>query len=102
RIGRTGRAGKAGRSFTLAAPEDGKAVAAIEKLIGKGIPTATADDIASAELDFTGGDRRRGRGRSMAEPRGERPRRGRSSGSAADASPVASPAYRKSGERNNR
>src|SRR5437588_65723 len=53
RIGRTGRAGKAGRSFTLAAPEDGKAVAAIEALIGKGIPPATATDIDPAELDFT-------------------------------------------------
>src|SRR5437016_8396026 len=62
RIGRTGRAGKAGRSFTLAAPEDGKAVAAIQQLIGKDIPLETLDDIASAELDFTGGDRRRGRG----------------------------------------
>ena len=29
RIGRTGRAGREGRSFMLAAPEDGKAVAAI-------------------------------------------------------------------------
>ena len=34
RIGRTGRAGRDGRSFTLAAPEDGKSVAAIQKLIG--------------------------------------------------------------------
>jgi superfamily II DNA/RNA helicase len=63
RIGRTGRAGKAGRSFMLAAPEDGRFVAAIHKLIGKDIPLATAADIAPAELDFTGGDRRRGRGR---------------------------------------
>src|SRR5216683_1962352 len=70
RIGRTGRAGKAGRSFTLAAPEDGKAVAAIETLIGKGIPQTTADDIAPAELDFTGGYRR-GRSRTASEPRGE-------------------------------
>ena len=38
RIGRTGRAGRQGRSFTLAAPEDGKTVAAIEKLIGKHDP----------------------------------------------------------------
>src|SRR5438132_3856370 len=61
RIGRTGRAGLKGRSLTLAAPEDGKAVAAIQQLIGKDIPAQTLDDIASAELDFTGGDRRRGR-----------------------------------------
>ncbi len=38
RIGRTGRAGRPGRSLTLAAPEDGRAVAAIEQLIGKEIP----------------------------------------------------------------
>src|SRR5438270_936944 len=48
RISRTGRAGKAGRSFTLAAPEDGKALAAIDKLIGKGIPPASADDLVPA------------------------------------------------------
>src|SRR5437879_12805910 len=73
RIGRTGRAGKAGRSFTLAAPEDGKAVAAIEALIGKGIPPATATDIDPAELDFTDAGYRRGRGRARgsSEPRGE-------------------------------
>src|SRR5215217_4290910 len=34
RIGRTGRAGRRGRAFMLATPEDGKAVATIEKLIG--------------------------------------------------------------------
>src|ERR671927_1830663 len=37
RIGRTGRAGMEGRSFMLAAPQDGDAVAAIVKLIGKEI-----------------------------------------------------------------
>src|SRR5438874_2235869 len=73
RIGRTGRAGRPGRSLTLAAPEDGKAVAAIQLLIGKDIPAQALDDIASAELDFTGGDRRRGRGRS-APARAERAR----------------------------
>src|SRR5438445_3800642 len=62
RIGRTGRAGKPGRSFTLAAPEDGKSVAAIHKLIGKDIPLAAMPDFAGAELDFSG-DRRRGRRR---------------------------------------
>ena len=61
RIGRTGRAGRPGRSLTLAAPEDGKAVAAIQQLIGKEIPLARMADIAPAELDFTGGDRRRSR-----------------------------------------
>src|SRR6266849_1132229 len=61
RIGRTGRAGREGRSLTLAAPEDGKAVAAIQQLIGKDIPLARMADVAPVELDFTGGDRRRGR-----------------------------------------
>src|SRR5579872_4024779 len=67
RIGRTGRAGQPGRSFMLAAPDDGKAVAAIVALIGKDIPVVTIPGIASAELDMQGGDRRRGRGRSPAK-----------------------------------
>src|SRR5216684_1742048 len=61
RIGRTGRAGREGRSFMLAAPEDGNAVAAIVKLIGKDIPAITIDGIETGQLEFTGGDRRRGR-----------------------------------------
>jgi superfamily II DNA/RNA helicase len=38
RIGRTGRAGRFGTAITIVAPQDGKAVAAIEKLIGQTIP----------------------------------------------------------------
>ncbi len=38
RIGRTGRAGLSGTAITLVAPIDGKAVSAIEKLIGQTIP----------------------------------------------------------------
>ena len=38
RIGRTGRAGLSGTAITIVAPIDGKAVAAIEKLIGQTIP----------------------------------------------------------------
>src|SRR3954453_557959 len=59
RIGRTGRAGREGRSFTLAAPEDGKNVAAIQALIGKDIPLVQIEGIAAAELDSEDGDRRR-------------------------------------------
>ncbi len=59
RIGRTGRAGLSGRSFMLAAPEDGKAVAEIVKLIGNDIPIGTIEGIDTAELDYTA---RRGRG----------------------------------------
>ncbi|MGE0258077.1 MAG: DEAD/DEAH box helicase [Alphaproteobacteria bacterium] len=70
RIGRTGRAGRQGRSFTLAAPEDGKSVAAIEKLIAKPIPVATIPDLASAELEIGDGRSRR-RGRAVRpDPRG--------------------------------
>ena len=59
RIGRTGRAGRSGRSFMLAAPEDGRAVAAITKLIGKEIPVGMIPGIEVAELEY---DQRRGRG----------------------------------------
>jgi superfamily II DNA/RNA helicase len=38
RIGRTGRAGLVGRAFTVATPEDGKYLDAIERLTGKKIP----------------------------------------------------------------
>jgi superfamily II DNA/RNA helicase len=38
RIGRTGRAGRSGTAITVVSPADGKAVAAIEKLIGQSIP----------------------------------------------------------------
>ena len=69
RIGRTGRAGREGRSFTLAAPEDGKNVAAIQKLIGKDIPLANVHGIADAELEFDEGARHRGGRRNAAAPR---------------------------------
>jgi superfamily II DNA/RNA helicase len=59
RIGRTGRAGRSGRSFMLAAPEDGRAVAAITKLIGKEIPVGVIPGIEVAELEY---EQRRGRG----------------------------------------
>jgi superfamily II DNA/RNA helicase len=62
RIGRTGRAGREGRAFTFATPDDGKAVEAIEKLIGKQIPRIEIDGIETQP--FSEGDsRRRGRGR---------------------------------------
>src|SRR2546430_3847395 len=61
RIGRTGRAGRQGRSFMLASPEDGKNVAAIEKLIGRAIPPFAIDGIAAAALDAEASDGRRSR-----------------------------------------
>ncbi|MBV8888507.1 MAG: DEAD/DEAH box helicase [Alphaproteobacteria bacterium] len=69
RIGRTGRAGRHGRALMLSVAEEGKAVAAIEKLIGKEIPRQTIDGIEPAELDFSG-ERRRSRGPASA---GRRP-----------------------------
>src|SRR5258708_4392378 len=66
RIGRTGRAGKSGRSFTLAAPEDGRFVAAIEQLIGRTIPRIAVEGLDDAALE-AGDGRRRRRGRGAAE-----------------------------------
>src|SRR5260370_2771541 len=54
RIGRTGRAGLEGRSFMLASPEDGDAVAAIAKLIGREIPPIAIEGIEPAELEYGG------------------------------------------------
>ena len=79
RIGRTGRAGKEGRAFTIATPDDGKFVLAIEKLIGTEIPRMPIEGLPTLELDPEGGDRRR-RGRGKTAERGrsrssERPAR---------------------------
>jgi superfamily II DNA/RNA helicase len=73
RIGRTGRAGLEGHAFTLAAPEDGRFVTAIEKLIGKEIPRMTIDGIDPAELEFEEGKRRRGRGKAVKKSDQPRP-----------------------------
>ncbi len=81
--------GKPGRAFTLATPEDGKAVAAIEALIRKAIPREKLGDMPAQELSLEEGDSRRrggrggrgGRGREgrggereQRAPRSERPR----------------------------
>ncbi|MCW5747911.1 MAG: DEAD/DEAH box helicase, partial [Alphaproteobacteria bacterium] len=63
RIGRTGRAGRSGAAFTLASPDDGKLVAAIERIIGQEIPRIAVPDMNSAEFDQEGDDRGRRRGR---------------------------------------
>jgi superfamily II DNA/RNA helicase len=77
RIGRTGRAGKEGRAFTFAMPEDGKAVQAIEKLIGKEIPRVGIDGITTQELSDEAPRRGRGRGgRGRGHERGARNDRG--------------------------
>jgi len=78
RIGRTGRAGRSGKSFTFATPDDGKFVAAIEKLIKKEIPRITIEGLeapALAEGEEAPRRARGGRGRARggrdAKPRGE-------------------------------
>lgn len=49
RIGRTGRAGRSGRAFTFVTAEDFKAMAAIEKMIGKKIPEAAEFSVSMDE-----------------------------------------------------
>ncbi len=69
RIGRTGRAGREGRAFTIADPNDRKAVEAIEKLTGAPIQRIAIeglDEVEWAEEDETG--RRRGRGKGGKSP----------------------------------
>jgi superfamily II DNA/RNA helicase len=74
RIGRTGRAGRSGRALTVAVPEDGKHVAAIELLIGGPIPRLEFSGISTADLSLR--DDRRRRRRNGARPeRSERSRR---------------------------
>ena len=72
RIGRTGRAGRSGTAITLAAPNDIKAVAAIEKLIGQTIgwmeqPDAFAPAV-SAPATSAAPQHRRGRGDRHRQP----------------------------------
>jgi superfamily II DNA/RNA helicase len=60
RIGRTGRAGKEGRSLTLVTPDDIKQLKDIERMLGA--PVTWIGEPPSAE-DLASGARRRGRGR---------------------------------------
>jgi superfamily II DNA/RNA helicase len=66
RIGRTGRAGKEGRSLTIVTPDDIRQLKDIEKMLGAAVtwigPAPSAEDLAS------GSKRRRGR-----RPQGKRP-----------------------------
>ncbi|MGE5517760.1 MAG: DEAD/DEAH box helicase [Bacteroidota bacterium] len=73
RIGRTGRAGETGRAFTIASPDDGKFVGAIEKLIGTEIPRLEIEGVPALPLDMEARKGRGGRG----APRGAKPARGR-------------------------
>ena len=67
RIGRTGRAGLAGAAFTIAAPTDRLAVAAIEKLTGNPIPPVVVEGLDPVDWAEDDG-RRRGRGGARGKP----------------------------------
>jgi superfamily II DNA/RNA helicase len=85
RIGRTGRAGNQGRAFTIATPDEGKALRAVERLINQPVPVLAVEGFEHPEFDADDAPRRRGgrgesagRGGSSIGGRGERPRRGAS------------------------
>jgi superfamily II DNA/RNA helicase len=76
RIGRTGRAGKEGRAYTIATPDDRLAVEAVEKLIAAPIPRVEIpglDVVEWAEGDARRGGRFRGRGKPVKPSRGDKP-----------------------------
>ena len=73
RIGRTGRAGKEGRAYSLATADDEKYVTAIQKLIKKDIPVTVLEGLDAAG----GGEEREERGGRGGRDRGERGGRGR-------------------------
>ncbi len=73
RIGRTGRAGKEGRAFTIATPEDRLAVEAVEKLIAAPIPRIEIPGLDVVE--WAEGDARRGRGRGKGKAPAKAPAR---------------------------
>jgi superfamily II DNA/RNA helicase len=68
RIGRTGRAGKEGRSLTIVTPDDVKQLKDIERMLGA--PVAWSGEPPTAE-DLASGERRRGRGRRSGSRRPE-------------------------------
>jgi superfamily II DNA/RNA helicase len=96
RIGRTGRAGQKGIAITLATPEDGEAIAQIEKLTGQKIPrrSATGPTVA-AEARPEPASESVPEAAAAAPPRGgrRRPRAG------SDNRAAAAPPARPSGER---
>jgi superfamily II DNA/RNA helicase len=87
RIGRTGRGGATGIAYTLAMPEEGRAVAAIVKLIGKDIPVFTIDGFEHPELSYE--ERGGRRGRPGAGAKRGKPASSRSAKPAVEAAPTA-------------
>jgi superfamily II DNA/RNA helicase len=91
RIGRTGRAGRAGAAITLVAPSDGKAVTAIEKLIGQDIPwmgEPPASTDAAPPPDEERSEARGGRHGRPAPRRGQSPARREQSPARREQSPA--------------
>ncbi|MDO8606629.1 MAG: DEAD/DEAH box helicase [Phaeospirillum sp.] len=76
RIGRTGRAGMSGHAFTIATPDDGKFIGAIEKLIGNPIPRIEVEGVPALDLDMTARRGRGGRGGDKPTRGGDKPARG--------------------------
>ena len=75
RIGRTARAGREGRAFTLALPEEGRFVDAITKLTGKKMPRLEIGGMEQPDLEEEQDRprRSRGRGRKAAQPEAAQP-----------------------------
>ena len=74
RIGRTGRAGKEGKTFMLATPDDRLAVEAIEKLTNTKFETVTIDGLDPVEFSEGRGKRGRGRGKPV-DAKSDKPKR---------------------------
>jgi len=78
RIGRTGRAGRKGASFTIVAPEDEKSWGYVLKMIGKAVEEAKIEGLAEEldglpkDRDTREGGRRGGRGRNRDRDRSRR------------------------------
>ncbi len=90
RIGRTGRAGMTGHAFTLATPDDGQFVDAIERLIGAPIPRMQVEGMEAVAFAEDDGKRRRGRGRgTKVTPRAAKPAKPAVETVEADAAPKA-------------
>jgi len=77
RIGRTGRAGLTGKAYTIATPQDGKFVAAIEKLIGVNITLLTVEGVPPLALDMDARRRRKSSDDEGPRRDGKRPSRRR-------------------------
>ncbi len=93
RIGRTGRAGMSGHAFTIATPDDGRFIGAIEKLIGNTIPRIEVEGVPALDLDMNARKGRGGRSSpadkgGRGEPRGRKPREAAAPVAIAEAAPT--------------